>query len=102
MKRTYKLTEEQYNRLCEWGETSSTSTTSNGAETVVQTNKEGLSNGSAAKEALQSRANKIEVTDMNSSSVYEDVITKKELVSEARKDWKKNTKVVKMSELLKK
>lgn len=101
MKRTYKLTEEQYNRLCEWGDTN-TSSSSNGAETVVQTNKEGLSNGSAAKEALQSKANKIEVTDMKTSSVYENVITKKQLMSEARKDWKKGTKVVKMSELLKK
>lgn len=100
MKRTYKITEEQYNRLCEWEGNQSTSATK-GTETVVQTTPEGLSNGTAAKEAQQSKADTIKI-DRNSNTVYESVLTKKQLVSEARKDWKKGTKVVKLSELLKK
>lgn len=97
MKRTYKITEEQYKRLCEDGSNTVYSTNSNTSQpkTVIQTTKSGLSN--ATTQALDSNASAIEITDANES-----VITKKELVSEARKDWKKNTKVVKMSELLKK
>ncbi len=97
MKRTYKITEEQYNRLCEDGSNTIYSTSSNSSQpkTVIQTTKSGLSN--AATQALDSNASAIEITDANES-----IITKKQLVSEARQEWKKGTKVVKMSELLKK
>ena len=98
MKRTYKLTEEQYQRLCEWGETEVTTSSVNAKpETVIKTTKSGLSN--ATTQALDSNASAIEITD---GGVNESVITKKQLIAEARKDWKKGTKVVKMSELLKK
>ena len=53
----------------------------------------------ATTQALDSNASAIEITD---GGVNESVITKKQLIAEARKDWKKGTKVVKMSELLKK
>ena len=95
--RTYEITEEQYQRLCEDGVYSST-TNSNKPETVIQTTKSGLSN--AVPKAIDANANAIEITDANNTN--ESVITKKELMAEARKDWKKGTKVVKMSELLKK
>lgn len=98
MKRNFKITEEQYNRLCEWGDDTQTITSSNSKpQTVIQTTKAGLSN--ATTKALDTNASAIEITD---ASTNECVITKKQLVAEARKDWKKGTKVVKMSELLKK
>lgn len=100
MKKTYKLTEEQYNRLCEWGDDTTSvysSGTSAKPETVIKTTKSGLSN--ATTQAIDSNASAIEITD---GGTNESVITKKELVSEARKEWKKDTKIIKMSELLKK
>ena len=99
LKRTYKITEEQYKRLCEDGSNTIYSTNSNSSQpkTVIQTTKSGLSN--AATQALDSNASAIEITD---GGTNESIITKKQLVSEARKEWKKGTKIVKMSELLKK
>lgn len=94
--RIYKISEEQYQRLCEDGVYSSATSTKK-PETVIQTTKSELTN--AVPKAIDTNANAIEITDAGTN---ESVITKKELMAEARKEWKKGTKVVKMSELLKK
>ena len=97
MGKNFKITEEQYNKLCEWEST--TTVDSKKPETVIQATRNNLSN--AASQALATNASAIEITD-NSGTTNENLMTKKELVAEARKDWKKGTKVVKLSELLKK
>ena len=94
-KRVLKLSEEQYSRLMEDNTVFSTSN-SNKPETVIQTTKSGLSN--AVSQALDTNATAIDITD---GGTNESIITKKQLVSEARKEWKKGTEVVKLSQLLK-
>ena len=94
-KKIYKLTEEQYARLTEDTALYS-SNENNKPETVVKTTKDNLSN--ATSTALNNNASAIEITD--GGNVNECKITKKELIAEARKEWKNNTKVVKLSELL--
>ena len=96
-KRTYKITEEQYKRLTEDNTVFSPSDTSNKPETIIKTNRNGL-NAAAQQASSNPNVSGIEIENNNTN---EGVITKKELVSEARKEWKSGTKVVKMSELLK-
>ncbi|MBP5723292.1 MAG: hypothetical protein J6X18_06940, partial [Bacteroidales bacterium] len=81
-KRVLKLSEEQYSRLMEDNTVFSTSN-NNKPETVIQTTKSGLSN--AVSQALDTNATAIDITD---GGTNESIITKKQLVSEARKEWK--------------
>ena len=93
-KRMYKISEEQYARLTENAALSSS--VNNKPETVVKTTKDNLNN--ATSTALNKNASAIEITD--GGNIKENKITKKELKAEARKEWKNNTEVVKLSELL--
>ena len=95
--RTYKISEEQYKRLTE-NEVYSSTGSGDKPQTVVKTTKSDLSN--ATQKALNTNASAIEITDAGNLS--EGIVSKKDFISEARKEWKDGTKVVKMSELLKK
>lgn len=89
--RIYKISNEQYERLNEEGVFDNTS--SKQPEKVIQAKREDAS--SALQQANSDKTvTKIEFTN-------EDVISKSQLVSEARREWKNGTKVVKLSELLK-
>lgn len=92
----YKITEEQYNRILEWGEVGTSSESK--PETVIKTNRANLSN-SVSQAQSDNKITGIEITNESSD---DDVISKNDLISEARHDWKKGTKVVKLSSLLKK
>ena len=95
-KRFYKITEKQYNKIMEDVVTNTNDT--NQPKTVVQTTKSELSN--AVPQAISKNASAIDITDGGSTN--ESIITINQLIAEARKNWKKGTKVVKLSEYLKK